>query len=172
MISFNSLARARFSVRKFESRPIAEEAVQYILEAAQLAPTACNFQALHIYALASAEARAKLSEQTKYTFAAPLIFCLCAETDRTWKNPLETGVTSAEQDCAIVATHMMLAAWEQGVGSCCVGYFAPTKLAEALSLPVNHRPVLLIPMGYPAQDAQPSASHEKTRSLAELVTKL
>ena len=131
-----------------------------------------SWQAVHVYVLESADARAKVAGLTKYGFNAPVILCVCAETDRTWKNPLEDGITSAEQDAAIVATHMMLAAWEEGIGSCWVGYFPPSKLAEVLGLAQNHKPVLLMPMGYPAEDAAPSPLHEKTRSLDELVTTL
>lgn len=146
--------------------------MQHILAAGQIAPTACNSQAVHVYVLQSEEARAKVATLTKYTFAAPIILMVCYESDRTWKNPLEAGIISGEQDCAIVAMHMMLAAWEEGIGSCWVGYFPPEKLAEALALPENHCPVLLMPMGHPATDAAPSPLHEKTRSLDELVTRL
>lgn len=102
---------------------------------------------------------------------APAILLVCAERDRTWKNPLEDGVTSAEQDAAIVATHMMLEAWENGIGSCWVGYFPPSKLAAALALPEDHRPVLLMPIGVPADDAAPSPLHAQCKSLDELVTR-
>ena len=162
MNAFIFLARARYSVRKFKDAPISEESLHRILVAGQLAPTACNNQAVHVYVLESADARAKVAGLTKYGFNAPVILCVCAETDRT----------CAEQDAAIVATHMMLAAWEEGIGSCWVGYFPPSKLAEVLGLAQNHKPVLLMPMGYPAEDAAPSPLHEKTRSLDELVTTL
>lgn len=172
MEDFMTLARSRYSVRKFESKPLEEAVLQRILTAGQVAPTACNNQAVHVYVLQSAEVLEKTAELTKYTFGAPVVFLVCYESDRTWKNPLEEGIVSGEQDAAIVATHMMLAAWEQGVGSCWVGYFPPTKLVKALALPENHHPVLLMPMGYPAADAKPLPLHEKTRSLDELVTVL
>lgn len=172
MNPFISLARARYSVRKFDAKPISEESLHRILVAGQLAPTACDSQAFHIYAIESEQARAKVAALTKFTFDAPMIFCLCYDVDRVWKNPLEAGITAGDQDCAIVATHMMLAAWEEGVGSCWVGCFPPTKLAESLGLPANHRPVLLMPMGYPAADAAPSPLHEKRLSIEELVTRM
>lgn len=172
MEDFMTLARTRYSVRKFEDKPVAADVLKKILTAGQIAPTARNGQAVHVYVLQSEEARAKAAALTKYSFGAPMILAVCYECDRTWKNPLVEGITSGEQDAAIVATHMMLAAWEQGVGSCWVGYFPPEKLAAALSLPENHVPVLLMPMGYPAADAAPSAMHEETRSLDELVTVL
>lgn len=172
MEDFMTLARSRYSVRKFENKPLDEAVLQQILSAGQVAPTAVNNQAVHVYVLQSAEVLEKMTSLTKYTFGAPVILLVCYESDRTWKNPLEEGIVSGEQDAAIVAAHMMLAAWEQGVGSCWVGYFPPTKLAEELALPENHRPVLLMPMGYPAAEAAPSAMHEKMRSLDELVTVL
>lgn len=172
MEDFLTLARTRYSVRKFADQPVEAEVLQKILTAGQTAPTARNSQAVHVYVLQSEEARAKAAALTKYSFGAPMILVVCYESDRTWKNPLVDGIISGEQDAAIVASHMMLAAWEQGVGSCWVGYFPPAKLAEALALPENHVPVLMMPMGYPAADAAPSALHEKTRSLDELVTVL
>lgn len=87
MNAFISLARARYSVRKFKDAPISEESLHRILVAGQLAPTACNNQAVHVYVLKSADARAKVAGLTKYGFNAPVILCVCAETDRTWKKP-------------------------------------------------------------------------------------
>lgn len=172
MENFLSLAAARYSVRKFSPTPIANDILQRILEAGRLAPTACNNQALHVYVIKSAEALAQVQALTKYTFGAPVILCVCYDSDRTWKNPLESGIISGEQDAAIVATQMMLQAWEDGIGSCWVGYFPPHKLAETLKLPDNHHPVLLMPIGHPAEDAAPGPLHEKRRSLDELVTTL
>ena len=51
MNAFISLARARYSVRKFKDAPISEESLHRILVAGQLAPTACNNQAVHVYVL-------------------------------------------------------------------------------------------------------------------------
>lgn len=171
MKDFLTLASERYSVRKFKPDAIAPDVLVRILEAGRLAPTACNNQAVHIYVLESEEARASVASLTKYSFGAPAILLVCAERDRTWKNPLEDGVTSAEQDAAIVATHMMLEAWENGIGSCWVGYFPPSKLAAALALPEDHRPVLLMPIGVPADDAAPSPLHAQCKSLDELVTR-
>ena len=172
MNDFLTLAGARYSVRKFQPTAISRAHLARILEAGRLAPTACNNQAVHIYVLQSAEALAKVQAVTKYTFGAPVILLVCYDADRTWKNPLEAGITSGEVDASIVATHMMLEAWENGVGSCWVGYFPNSALAQSLDLPQNHKPVLLMPMGYPADDAVPAAMHTQRRSLDELVTML
>lgn len=171
MTDLLTLMSERCSVRKFKPDAIAPETLARILEAGRLAPTACNNQAVHIYVLESKDARAAVAGLTRYTFDAPAILLVCADTARTWKNPLENGVTSGEQDAAIVACHMMLEAWANGIGSCWVGYFPPGKLAAALALPEDHRPVLLMPIGVPADDAQPSALHSQRRALDDLVTR-
>ena len=48
-MSFLDLAKERYSVRKFKDMPIEAEKMQAILEAAKVAPTACNNQPQKIY---------------------------------------------------------------------------------------------------------------------------
>lgn len=172
MNDFLSLAKARYSVRAYKPTPISEAALARVLEAGQVAPTACNAQAVHTYVLQSDSALATVRHMTKYTFNAPTVLLVCYDSERTWHNKLEEGITSGQQDAAIVATHMMLEAWTQNLGTCWVDLFPNSRLAAALHLPVNHQPVLLMPIGIPADDAQPNPLHHQTRPLAELVTHL
>ncbi len=65
---------------------------------------------------------------------------------------------------------MMLEAWDQGLGTCWVNLFPNSRLAAELSLAENHKPVLLMPIGFPADNATPNPLHHQTRPLAELVT--
>ena len=66
-MDFLELARARYSVRHFEKRPIEEETLQKILTAAQLAPTALNKQPQKLFVLRSEEALRKIRRATPYT---------------------------------------------------------------------------------------------------------
>lgn len=68
---------------------------------------------------------------------------------------LESGIRSGVQDVSIVAVHVMLEAWELGIGSCWVNYFVNSKLEKELGLPQNEKAVLLMPIGYPANDSTP-----------------
>lgn len=97
MEDFFTLARTRYSVRKFADQPVEAEVLQKILTAGQIAPTARNSQAVHVYVLQSAEARAKAAALTKYSFGAPMILVVCYESDRTWKNPLVDGIILANR---------------------------------------------------------------------------
>ena len=97
-----------------------------------------------------------------------LIFTYNADED--WKNPLESGVHSGIQDVSIVATHIMLEAWELGIGTCWVNYFANSKLESELGLPQNERTVLLMPIGYPADDSEPlQKMHSVYKNIDETV---
>ena len=151
------LAKSRFSVRKFDDRPIEKEKLALILEAGNVALTGCNYQPQRIYVIENAEKLAILNEQSKCIFGAKTVLLFAYNADEDWKNPLERGVHSGVQDVSIVATHVMLEAWELGIGTCWVNYFANSKLERALGLPENERAVLLMPIGYPAADAEPLA---------------
>lgn len=169
---FQELAKARYSVRSFQDKPIEKEHMDLILEAGRVAPTACNFQPQKIYVAKSAEARAKLASVCRCTFDAPVILVVCYDRTRDWKNKLMPGYESGETDAAIVCTHMMLQAFELGVGSCWVGYFNAQTVAEVLGLPENVTVSALLPMGYPAQDAKALPLHSQFRDLADTVAEI
>lgn len=171
-MDFKDLAVSRFSVRNFQDRPVSEEDMAVILRAANAAPTGNNFQPQRIYVAQSEEALAKINEQSRCVFGAKTVLVFAYNTDEEWKNPLEEGVHSGEQDVSIVATHVMLQAWEIGVGCCWVNYFANSKLEKALGLPANEKVVLIMPMGYPAPDAKPLPLHDRCRELCETVIML
>ena len=171
-MSFLELAKARYSVRSFQDRPIEEEHLNLILEARRVAPTACNFQPQRIYVARSAEVREKLASVCRCTFGAPVILVVCYDRERDWKNKLLPGYESGETDAAIVCTHMMLEAFELGIGSCWVGYFNPQTVAEILGLPENVTVSVLLPMGYPAENAQPLPLHSQFRDFGDTIEEI
>lgn len=171
-MTFLELARERWSVRKYSRQPIEEEKLRAILEAGRVAPTACNYQPQKIYVAKSREARAKLASVCRCTWNAPVILVVCYDLDRTWKSKLEPGYQSGETDASIVCTHMMLEAWEQGIGSCWVGYFKPQRVAEVLGLPENVRVSALLTLGYAAEDAEPLELHSSFRDFEDTIEEI
>ena len=169
-MNFLELAKARFSVRSFKKDPIEEEKLLTILEAGRVAPTACNKQPQKIYVIQSEEMRDKLATVCKFTFDAPVVLAICYDKEKAWKNDLTPGYCSGETDAAIVCTHMMLQAWELGIGSCWVGCFASDRVKEALGLPENVRVTALMPMGYPAEDAEPMEFHSIYREWDDTIS--
>ena len=167
-MSFLELAKKRYSVRSFSSRPVEDEKVALVLEAGRLAPTATNAQPQRVLVLSGQEDMEKLAQCSKFTFGAPMALVVCADESEAWVRSYD-GKNHAEVDACIVATHMMLAAAEQGLGTTWVGVFQPGVLSETFGLPASVVPVAVLPLGYPAENAAPSGNHEKRKPLEETV---
>ena len=171
-MTFQELARGRYSVRSFRNAPIEEEKLNLILEAGRAAPTACNNQPQKIFIAKSEESRKKLASVCRCTFDAPVILVVCYDRNRDWKNKLQPGYESGETDAAIVCTHMMLQAFELGIGSCWVGYFNANTVAEVLGLPENLTVSALLPIGYPTENAKPLDMHFQYRDFADTIAEI
>lgn len=169
-MEFMKLAAQRYSVRKFSDAPVEPEKLSAVLEAGNVAPTAKNLQPQRIYVLSSAEALEKVDSLTRCRFGAPVVLLIAYDADEDWKNPLEEGIHAGQQDASIVATHIMLAATEAGLGTCWVNLFPNSQANEAFDLPESIVPVLLMPIGYAAPDAKPSRLHDERKPLEETVT--
>ncbi|MGN0193671.1 MAG: nitroreductase family protein [Pseudoramibacter sp.] len=170
--NFMELAKARFSVKKFSDKPIEEDKLEQILEAGRIAPTAANKQAQRVYVIQSEDALAKISALSPCIYGAKTVLMIAYDADEDWKNSYEDGIHSGQQDASIVATHIMLEAWDLGIGSCWVNMFPNTKAAQAFGLPDNIKPVLLMPIGYAAEGVKPLAKHTSRKPLDATVTRL
>ncbi len=161
-MDFLSLAAQRFSVRKFQDRPVEPEKVDALLKAASLAPTGCNKQPQRILVVDDPAVLAKIRKATTCQFGAPLTFVVCYDKKACWINP--EGKPIGDVDAAIVTTHIMLEAAEQGLGSCWVAFFQRDALIKELDIPQDYIPVALLPVGYPAPDASPAPQHASHKS--------
>lgn len=168
-MDFNELSRKRFSVRKYSDRPIEPEKLNRILETLLVAPTAKNQQPQRVYVLQSEEALAKIDALTLCRFGAPVVLLFTYNEDEQWRHPTEKGVCSGIEDVSIVATHVMLATAELDIDTVWCNGFPHKRLEKAFGLPKNERSVILMPVGYRADDAKPSPMHEATKSLEEMV---
>ena len=169
-MDFSQLAADRFSVRSFSDRPIEPEKMERILKAGQVAPTAVNYQPQKIYVQKSSEAIREIRSLTRFAYDAPVVLLCCADIAKAWKSPVESGYNTGEMDVSIVCTHMMLEAWELGIGSVWVRGFDARQVAKVFDLPEHIKPICLLPIGYPSKDAAPYAAwHNSYRSLSETV---
>lgn len=158
-MSFIDLAQSRYSVRSFSERQVEDEKLEILLKAAQAAPTACNNQPQRLYVLRSEESIEKLKASTRFVFGAKTAIIFTANRDEAWKNPFTSEYHTGEIDVSIVCTHVMLQAWELGIGSCWVGYYDPEKVRKAFSIPKNEQIVAILPLGYPSETSTPAAGH-------------
>lgn len=168
MKDFLGLARDRYSVRKFKKEEVPQEVIEKIVEAGMVAPTGCNNQPQRIFVVKSKEGLEKIYECTRCHFEAPLIFIIGYNKDECWYRPYDKK-SSGDIDASIVTTHMMLEAWEQGIGSCWVMLYRPEKLKEAFDLPENFESTALLVMGYPSEEAAPLPLHEQSKNVNEIV---
>ena len=171
-MDFIELAKKRYSVRKYDSRPVEDEKLAKILEAAAAAPTAHNNQPLRFFIIKSAEMREKFKSVTDCTFGAPVLLALCYDTEETWKNDLAPGYDAGEVDTGIVSAHIMLEAADLGLGTCAVRWFRDDVMKEVLALPENIVPGLIITLGYPAENSHPAKLHTLRRDPQEVCTEL
>lgn len=166
-MDFFELAGSRFSVRKFDGRPVETDVIKQILRAGQAAPTACNRQPQRILVINSEEGLAKLRKCTECHFGAPAALLICYDRDECWKRSYD-GKSSGDIDASIAATHMMLAAAALGVGTTWVMHFIPEAVREEFAVPDRLEPTALLVMGYPSEDAEPYPSHTQRKKLDEV----
>lgn len=170
-MDFYELAAARYSVRKFAEKPMEDEKLNQILECGRIAPTAHNNQPQRIYVLKSEEALVKIRAITPCAFNAPVVLLVCGNVNEGWTNPFNDR-NATQMDASIVTTHMMLQAKELGIGSTWVCWFDTEKVKQEFSLPQGIEPFCLLPLGYPAESAAPTANHTTRKLLAKTITEL
>ena len=170
-MSFLELAKARYSCRRLTDAAIEPEKIERILQAAIAAPTAKNVQPYKIWAIKSAEAFDKLKQATNYTIGSALAFVIGSKTEGAFVRPFD-GKNFADVDATIVATHLMLAVQDEGLGTTWVGYFDAPKLKELFPEMQGYELIAVFPVGYPAEDAKPHVRHGERRAISEAVVEL
>ena len=165
-MDFLKLAEKRYSCRKCQDKPVEEEKINSLLKAAQLAPTAVNFQPQRILVLTDEDKIESLDTNkcTRYTFNAPLIMVVCYDTEKSWKRKFD-GEDEGIVDASIVTTHIMLEATALGLASTWVGSFNPAIAKSVLNIPDSYNVVALLPIGYPAEE--PSDKHTTRLKISE-----
>lgn len=161
------LAQKRCSVRSYSSRPIEKEKLDYVLEVARMAPSACNLQPWSFIVVQNPDTLQKLHTcyERDWFKTAPACIVVCGNHDASWKRKFDNK-DHCDVDIAITTDHLTLAATEVGLGTCWVCAFDPAACKEILQLPDSIEPIVLIPIGYPAEKDVWEAT-EKNRKQAE-----
>ena len=166
-MSFSELVKQRYSVRKYDSRPVEPEKLAAILEAGRLAPTAVNYQPQRILVV-QGEDMEKMKGCSPCIFGAPVCLVVCYDKNASWKS--RTGREIGDVDGGIVMTQMMYQAEELGIGSLIVGIYKEPLLRERFAIPENLEIVALLVMGYAAEDCEPHPQfHASRKPLEETV---
>ncbi|MDQ1327167.1 MAG: hypothetical protein QG641_447 [Candidatus Poribacteria bacterium] len=154
-MEFTEVIAKRRSIRKYKSNPIPETKLQNLYEALRMAPTGANLQDFNFIFVKDEEKRQRIATEAGHqgfiAEAPVLMIAVC--------NP------GGEFNVAIAVDHMILAATNEGLGTCWVGWFEREPVKEILGIPESKEAVILVPIGYP--DESPDARQRK--SLEELI---
>ena len=170
-MEFKAVVKQRYSCKKFSDRQVEPEKLAAILEAGRWAPTAKNLQEQRVYVLQSEALLAKIDRATPCRYGAPTVLVVAFDRNNVFTYPggkRDSGV----EDASIVATHMLLAAADEGVDSCWLNYLDPDALARDLGLPEQEEILMVLDLGYAAEGAGPLPNHSSRKPLSETVTYL
>jgi nitroreductase len=167
-LGFFELLAERYSVRGFSPQPVEPAKLDLILEAARIAPSACNYQPQRIK-VATGSDLALIDQCSPCRFGAPVVLIVCYDSQVSAKRSSIDGRELGDLDAAIACTYMMLAAQELGLGSCWVAHFEPEKAKSLFTLKDNIVPIALLPVGYPGSNTKPAAMHYKRQGLEDLL---
>jgi len=168
-MDFHELALKRSSTRSFKNDPVAEESLLRILEAGRLAPSAKNLQPWRFTVVRTAEVLEQVHAcyPREWLREAPLVLCVSGRRSEAWVRSSD-GYNSLETDLTIAMDHMILAAEEEGVGTCWIAAFDLPCLKSALRLTEDEEIFAITPLGYAAEGYTPVP--KKRRPLRESLT--
>lgn len=158
-MDFLELVKRRRSLRSYQDKPVEPEKLDYVLECARLAPSWKNLQCWRFIVVEDAGGRQALADSMMETnpgrkalLQAPLVVVLCAvpAESEVWENKDYMML-----DVGLAMEHLILAATEQGLGTCWQGWFNEEKVRMALEVPQDVRVVAMTPLGYPAEERNP-----------------
>ena len=156
----------RRSVRRYEREPITDALVDKLLRAAELAPSAGNLQARDFILVRDPNTKHELAVAAYGQFfvaMAPVVLVGCANIARSRIAYGQRAELYAVQDVTIAASYVQLAAEALGVATCWIGAFDEKRVSLALKIPLDIRPVLMLPIGYPDESPEATVRMEPSR---------
>lgn len=174
-MEFSELLLKRQSCRSYdESREVEQEKIEAVLEAARLAPSACNGQPYRFTVCRGEKAKevAKATQgmgMNKFASQAPVLIVVSEED---YVRSAAAGAKLKKNDyrsmdIGIAVAYLTAAATDQGLSTCILGWLDDEKLRAACNL--KHPVRLVITLGYAASE---TVRPKKRKTLSELVTYL
>ena len=171
-MNFTEIAQTRQSCRSYdEARFVEAEKLEAVLEAARLAPSACNGQPYH-FTVCKGETAAEVARATqslgmnKFASQAPVLIVISEEAYvmSAAMGARVKGNDYRSIDIGIAAAFITAEAAAQGRGSCILGWFDDEKIRSICGL--SHPVRLVITLGYPKDTLRA----KKRKDLSELVS--
>ncbi len=175
-MSFLDLVKKRRSVRRYSDGPVPREAIERCIEAARLAPSACNSQPWYFIVVDEKGLKDDLGKaafsgpysMNAFAKTAPVLIAVVTEQSSyiARLGGRIKGVQYSLIDIGIACEHLILQAEEEGLGTCWLGWFNESAVKKALGLSRNKKVDIIISMGYPGEDAvfeKPRKSRDEVR---------
>jgi nitroreductase len=147
-MDFIDVISARKSVRGYADKPVEEEKLLKVLEAARLAPSWANKQCCKYIVVKDKTKIKELSGSFGWLKQAPVVVVACAD-------PKDSGDRNGMKyflvDVGIAMQQLVLTATNLDLGTCWIGAFDEAKVKKALQVPENIKVVAMTPLGYPAE---------------------
>ena len=169
-MEFYDLIKTRESIRNYNpDKPVNESILNRILEAGRLAPSAANRQPWTFVVVSSKEKLEEVGEcyHREWFKQAPHILVVVGDKSKSWVRSYD-DYNSIETDLAIAMDHLILAAENEGVGTCWIIAYDYQKLAKAIDLKENEVIYCITPLGYPYDGFQKKGNKIR-KSLEEVV---
>lgn len=152
-MEFNDVIHKRESIRSYDpDKPVDRNTLNRILEAGRIAPSASNYQPWEFWVVTSKEMLDKVKPcyTRQWINDAPHILVVSGDMDNAWER--SDGFNSLQTDLAIAMHQIVLAATNEGVGSCWVTNFNPAMLRAAMGFKESVKVFGISPLGYPRAD--------------------
>ncbi len=145
--------RRRYSCRAYADKPIEQEKLTQIFEAARLAPSAKNLQDWRFVVVSDKEKKQQVANSTNHPEVfgkAGVMIAACSNSDYV----MRCGQAVGPIDVAIALGHICLQATELGLATCWIGSFEPNEVRKVLEIPQDIAIIELMALGYPADEAK------------------
>lgn len=154
-MSLHELILSRRSIRQFLPKPIARDALEEIVNAGRLAPSAANRQPLEFIVVDEESKKDQVFPCLKWAgYIAPEGNPKPGQEPQAYVVVLvNTGIREKgfEWDSGAAIENMMLAAWEKGIGSCWIISIDKDSVTAALNIPAPYKVDSVVALGYPAE---------------------
>jgi nitroreductase len=156
--------KGRRSIRSYTESEVTKKDVNKMLEAATWAPSACNKQSWRFVVVRRPETVEKLYRAASYSTQhqifvkkAKVVIVVCSDLSvyKTFPNKERALSLFTIQETAAATQNLLLAAHALGFGACWVSLFSEDQVKEALNLPKNIRPLVIIPLGHAKSKTSP-----------------
>lgn len=169
IMNFIELCQKRYSVRSYHPLAIEQEKLDYVLQCARLAPSAVNFQPWKLQLITNKKEMDAVKQCYNRSWFETVNTCIIIykNKEQEWVRKQDLKA-HGDIDVAIITEHICLAAAEQGLGTCWVCNFNREELFNQFEIPDYLEPVVIIPIGYPADEPK----EKQRKSMDELMIKL